>query len=367
MRLLRLMLLTALTVGVLCATAFGAGYAVRHYSTAGPASTPSGSPTTVAPPIQTPSGTPSGTGTRPTSPTIAPTPEDVLSPGDRGEQVRELQSRLHQLAWWPELTTGTYDADTQSAVAGFQDKRGLEATGEVDQRTWTRLVKMTETPTHDQLFNVLHPGQAILASGSAGDDVRSLQARLRQIAWYFGDITGTYDAATVEAIKGFQGKREIPVTGVVDQRTMDRLAAMTYAPTHDEMYNVEPQPGALDARCKTGRVLCIDKTSQTLRWVVDGHVLKTVDVRFGASDTPTREGRFSVYLKDRDHVSKLFGSAMPFSMFFSGGQAVHYSSDFAATGYNGASHGCVNVRDYDAVAWLFDQVQVGDKVVVYWS
>ena len=58
---------------------------------------------------------------------------------------------------------------------------------------------------------------------------------------------------------------------------------------------------------------------------------------------------------------------MPFAMFFSGGQAVHYSSDFAAIGYNGASHGCVNVRDYDAVAWLFDQVQVGDKVVVYWS
>jgi lipoprotein-anchoring transpeptidase ErfK/SrfK len=25
------------------------------------------------------------------------------------------------------------------------------------------------------------------------------------------------------------------------------------------------------------------------------------------------------------------------------------------------------VRDYDAVAWLYDQVQVGDEVVVYWS
>ncbi len=47
---------------------------------------------------------------------------------------------------------------------------------------------------------------------------------------------------------------------------------------------------------------------------------------------------------------------MPFAMFFSGGQAVHYSSDFAANGYYGASHGCVNVRDYDGVAWLFDQV-----------
>jgi lipoprotein-anchoring transpeptidase ErfK/SrfK len=58
---------------------------------------------------------------------------------------------------------------------------------------------------------------------------------------------------------------------------------------------------------------------------------------------------------------------MPLAMFFSGGQAVHYSSDFAAVGYAGASHGCVNVRDYDALAVLFGEVQVGDKVVVYWS
>ena len=70
---------------------------------------------------------------------------------------------------------------------------------------------------------------------------------------------------------------------------------------------------------------------------------------------------------DRDHVSGMYGSAMPFSMFFSGGQAVHYSSDFAASGYAGASHGCVNVRDYDALASLFDQVNVGDSVVVYRS
>jgi lipoprotein-anchoring transpeptidase ErfK/SrfK len=66
-------------------------------------------------------------------------------------------------------------------------------------------------------------------------------------------------------------------------------------------------------------------------------------------------------------VSKLYDSAMPFAMFFSGGQAVHYSSDFAARGYSGASHGCVNVRDYAGIKWLFDQVKVGDKVVVYWS
>ena len=56
-------------------------------------------------------------------------------------------------------------------------------------------------------------------------------------------------------------------------------------------------------------------------------------VRFGASYTPTREGLFHVGWKSRDHVSKLYDSSMPFAMFFSGGQAVHYSSDFAARGY----------------------------------
>jgi lipoprotein-anchoring transpeptidase ErfK/SrfK len=58
---------------------------------------------------------------------------------------------------------------------------------------------------------------------------------------------------------------------------------------------------------------------------------------------------------------------MPYAMFFSGGQAVHYSSDFAARGYNGASHGCVNVRDLAKIQALFDQVKVGDKVIVYRS
>jgi lipoprotein-anchoring transpeptidase ErfK/SrfK len=212
----------------------------------------------------------------------------------------------------------------------------------------------------------MEPGRVLLSEGDTGPAVRDLQARLAQLYWYAGRAGGSYDATTVEAVRGFQDKREIPVTGAVDQRTLDRLHAMTTEPSRDALglHNV---PGPLDARCRTGRVLCIDKSSQTLRWVVDGQVLKTVDVRFGASYTPTREGEFSVYLKDADHVSRLYGSSMPYSMFFSRGQAVHYSSDFAARGYAGASHGCVNVRDYDAVAWLYDQVQVGDRAVVYWS
>ena len=92
-----------------------------------------------------------------------------------------------------------------------------------------------------------------------------------------------------------------------------------------------------------------------MRWVIDGKVQLTMDARFGSTvnDTPTREGLFHVYFMNADHVSKLYGTAMPYAMFFSGGQAVHYSSDFATVGYYGASHGCVNIRDYDGVKWLF--------------
>lgn len=217
----------------------------------------------------------------------------------------------------------------------------------------------------------LHAGPTLLGPQTSGDRVRDLQARLKQIGWYFADVTGTYGPVTTSAVKGFQAKREIPVTGLVDQRTLDRLNAMTRTPTDDELHNIAIGSAStrtpLDARCLTGRALCIDKTSHTLRWVVDGKVRSTLAVRFGASYSPTREGLFHVGWKSADHVSKLYGSAMPFSMFFSGGQAVHYSSDFAARGYYGASHGCVNVRDYDGIRSLFSQVVLGDKVVIYWS
>jgi peptidoglycan hydrolase-like protein with peptidoglycan-binding domain len=215
-------------------------------------------------------------------------------------------------------------------------------------------------------------GPRLIGPGDDGSNVRDLQARLKQIAWYSPDISGSYGGVTSAAVKGFQAKRGIAVTGVVDRRTLDRLHAMTRTPTSDELKNivttsVSSTRSRLDSRCTTGRALCIDKTSQTVRWVVAGRTKATYAVRFGASYSPTREGLFHVQSKSADHVSRLYGSAMPYSMFFSGGQAVHYSSDFAARGYAGASHGCVNVRDYDGIKWLFGQVEVGDKVVVYWS
>lgn len=331
-----------------------------------PEQPPTDTPTPTATPTPTPTATPTPT------PTTTPTPEALMAAGASGDQVRELQARLKQLQWYEPDITGSFDDVTAAAVSGFQGKRELPATGSVDQATWDLLVGMTHTPTEDELNNVLTPGPTILGPGDTGDQVRELQARLKQIDWFSGEVTDTYGDTTTASVKGFQEKREFPGTGEVDQRTWDKLVAMTRTPTDDELHNRAPEnnggsAAGLDERCLTGRVLCIDKAENSLRWVIDGEVRMTLDVRFGTDETPTREGEFQVNSKSRDHVSSLYHTPMPFAMFFSRGQAVHYSPDFAANGYNGGSHGCVNVRDRDAIESLFDQVNIGDKVIVYWS
>jgi peptidoglycan hydrolase-like protein with peptidoglycan-binding domain len=212
--------------------------------------------------------------------------------------------------------------------------------------------------------------KALWRNGSSGTAVRKVEARLVQLKlldkrW----LDNSYGTMTRSAVKKFQKSKGIPPLGYVDQNTYDKLVAATHEPTQTELYPPAPVVNGrrLDPRCATGVALCIDKSTRKLRYVVDGKVLMSLDVRFGAVKTATREGSFTVGWKSRDHVSKLYDSPMPYAMFFSGGQAVHYSSDFAARGYNGASHGCVNVRDLGKIKILFDQIHVGDKVIVYRS
>ncbi|MGA4840020.1 L,D-transpeptidase family protein [Streptomyces sp. G45] len=226
----------------------------------------------------------------------------------------------------------------------------------------------TPTPTRPRATPPLPPppGPVLMARGERGAKVRELQARLRQLAWFHQAPTGLYGPATTAAVAGFQGKRGLRQTGATDTRTWDALVRMTRRPTRYELYPDGGMPPAKpDRRCLTGRVMCISKKSRTLTWMIDGKAVTTVDVRFGSEYTPTREGEFRVFWKSRHHVSTLYDTPMPYAMFFSGGQAVHYSSDFAARGYAGASHGCVNVRDKAGIARLFKQVKDGDRVVIY--
>ncbi len=208
----------------------------------------------------------------------------------------------------------------------------------------------------------------LLERGDKGSKVRDLQARLQQVKWYKGRVDGVYGPQTVKAVRGFQSRRDLPQTGAVDQTTLDKLRSMTRKPTAEELAGVPVATGEgmrLDPRCLTGRVLCASKSQRKLAWVVDGKIKTVLDARFGRRSMPTSNGVFSVTWKSRNHWSKKYDAPMPYALFFNGGQAVHYSPDFVAEGYNGASHGCINIRDKSSMRALFGKVKVGDRVVVY--
>jgi len=120
--------------------------------------------------------------------------------------------------------------------------------------------------------------------------------------------------------------------------------------------------------CHSGaRVICVDKDNQRLTLFENGESVFSMAVRFGSEDTPTRNGTFRIFNKEAKHISRIAHVPMPYALFFSGGQAIHYSANFAKQGYNGSSLGCVNTRNLSETKQLFDIAQIGDVVYVYGS
>ena len=202
------------------------------------------------------------------------------------------------------------------------------------------------------------PTRLPLREGATGWRVAEVQERLAWLGYeiFDGNVENErMGASTVAAVARFQAKFGFRPTGVVGPGTWDLLR------------EVSGSVGRLPAACTSERTICIDKTQRLVRLVEKGRPVLTFDARFGGYPYATREGTFRVHRKSRDHTSSLYRTWMPFALFFSGGQAVHYSPYFARDGYNGASHGCVNLRDFDGARGLFDRVPLGTRVYVYRS
>lgn len=198
--------------------------------------------------------------------------------------------------------------------------------------------------------------------GQTSVAVYRLQQRLvKAKALHAADMSGHYNRATVGAVTKFQKAHHLRATGKVNTATWTALVRQT-GPTPKLVVRT------LAKRCKVrGRVICVDKTLRKLYYVNNSTVRQIMDTRFGCRRTPTREGTFHIQRKSRHHTSSIFGVYMPYAMFFAGGQAVHWSKAFSDHGYHGCSHGCVNIRDKAGVRWLFDQMHVHDRVVIYRS
>ena len=188
--------------------------------------------------------------------------------------------------------------------------------------------------------------------GMRGPAIRALQLRLTW-AGLATPLTAVYDKATTAQVNHLREKLLLDAEGTVTPAMWRELQTMTAS------------DGALPQQCR-GTMICVSKAQKVLRYLVNGRAVKTLDVRFGPeAGLSTPEGMFQINWKARDHISSRYGSPMPFTMNIVGGVAIHYSQFFAADGYSGHSHGCINVRDWDGVEWLFDRAPIGLPVYVY--
>ena len=76
----------------------------------------------------------------------APTPEPVLRTGSRGDDVKTLQGRLHDLGYYADEIDGQFGAGTKAAVIDFQKANGLEADGIVGEETRELLFSVNAKP-----------------------------------------------------------------------------------------------------------------------------------------------------------------------------------------------------------------------------
>ncbi|MBD2577238.1 peptidoglycan-binding protein [Oscillatoria sp. FACHB-1406] len=142
--------------------------------------------------------------------------DSYLVQGSQGEAVAALQQKLQVLGYYRGVINGNFDAATKEAVIGFQRAQGVAPDGIVGPRTLGLIIQArppapAPNPT------------ALLAMGSQGTRVRSLQQRLRSLGYYRGAIDGSFEAGTKDAVIRFQRDRGLPPDGIVGEQTFAAL------------------------------------------------------------------------------------------------------------------------------------------------
>lgn len=139
-----------------------------------------------------------------------------LTPGQRGEAVRDLQRRLIGAGWVTgEVVAGTFCEVTEAALARFQAERGLRPTAVCDEDTWTALVEASWR-LGDRLLVLAAPNQR-------GDDVAELQQALARLGFDPGRADGILGPATARALEDFQHNAGLYVDGVCGPDTVRML------------------------------------------------------------------------------------------------------------------------------------------------
>ena len=147
---------------------------------------------------------------------------NTLKYGDSGSRVTELQTALVKLGYNTNGVDGRFGAGTQRAVISFQKDNGLEADGLAGTKTLELLYKKADGSSSSSGSSSSGLTRT-LRRGYTGDDVVTVQQRLKELGYYTGSIDGVYGSGSIAAATAFQKNNGLKVDGLTGQSTYAAL------------------------------------------------------------------------------------------------------------------------------------------------
>ena len=167
----------------------------------------------------------------------------TFSRGDRYHPlIYRLQQRLKELGYYTIKVDGIYGSGTERAVRLFQQVNGIHpANGVATNHTQQVLYSHSAKPFHEVI--PWHSGSTLYRSPYYQAAVVPLQQRLRALGYYTGSADGYYGSRTQQAVRNFQKRNGLPVTGTADPVTQQKLYSSSAIPASGGGYTPTPSTG----------------------------------------------------------------------------------------------------------------------------
>ena len=155
------------------------------------------------------------------------TSTETLEMGSEGSEVKQLQQKLKDLGYLSGSVDGKFGIATEAAVIAFQKNNNLTADGKAGVATLSKLysgsankstgtqVKISDSQNSSgrDTSDISSTGYITLEEGSSGDQVRTLQKRLKDLGYYNGSVDGKYGESTMASVMAFQLRNNLTVDG----------------------------------------------------------------------------------------------------------------------------------------------------------
>jgi len=212
---------------------------------------------------------------------ISPEPAEVdfLQKGAEGPRVSHLQTQLRVAGFYYGNPTGIFGPITEEAVKRFQKAYKLRADGVVGATTMAKLSVLDADHVSDIPKDSSH--QDSLNIGDRGESVRILQEELAKAGYLTGQPNGYYGSHTADAVRRFQKKNHLEVTGMAEPNTRARLFNLVKTSPKSDFHVLEIQRRLQERGFYKGQLngVMADNTKKAIKSAQDFYGISLIDFK----------------------------------------------------------------------------------------